>query len=80
MSGMFRYTKFNQNISKWNVSNISDMSWMFKNSKFNQNISNWITKLSPTINLSEFGILNNIKIRSYKDFKQYHRQLILNKL
>ena len=35
-------TSFNQDISKWNVSNVTDMSFMFCLCKsFNQDISNW---------------------------------------
>ena len=34
--------KFNQDISKWNVSNVKDMSFMFYGcKKFNQDISGW---------------------------------------
>ena len=33
--------KFNGDISKWNVSNVTNMSWMFYKSEFNGNISNW---------------------------------------
>ncbi|MBP1527084.1 BspA family leucine-rich repeat surface protein [Spiroplasma endosymbiont of Dactylopius coccus] len=33
---------FNQDISKWNTSNVVDMSYMFSNaSSFNQNLSSW---------------------------------------
>lgn len=43
LSNMFAETlKFNQNISRWNVSNIVDMSYMFSfTEKFNKNISRW---------------------------------------
>jgi len=40
MSHMFAYSKFNRNISNWNVNNVENMSFMFKLSKFNQDISN----------------------------------------
>lgn len=45
LSNMFAETlKFNQNISRWNVSNIVDMSYMFSfTEKFNKNISAWNT-------------------------------------
>jgi len=33
--------KFNGDISKWNVSNVTNMSYMFYKSLFNQNISEW---------------------------------------
>ncbi len=46
MSDLFRtdlLTDFNGNISKWNVSNVYNMSHMFFNSQFNGDISNWDT-------------------------------------
>ena len=51
MSGLFEFLdlggpdpNFNQDISSWDVSNVTDMSYMFKNlsnSPFNQDISSW---------------------------------------
>jgi len=41
MKCMFAYSQFNGDISKWNVSKVTDMSWMFKGSEFNRDISNW---------------------------------------
>ena len=43
MEGVFYNSTFNGNISKWDVSNVTDMSYMFQfqQSKFNQNISKW---------------------------------------
>ena len=38
---MFSNSKFNGNISEWDVSNVTNMSGMFFRSKFNQDISNW---------------------------------------
>ena len=52
---------------------------MFHKSIFNQDVSNWINKLSKKCSMQNFGILNNIEINSYDDFKYYHRQIILNK-
>ena len=46
---MFGYSIFNRDISKWDVSNVSDMYGMFAKSQFNKDISNW-------------NILNVIKI------------------
>ena len=44
MSRMFTYSKFNGDISKWDVSNVKDMGYMFWDSSFtakNGDISNW---------------------------------------
>ena len=38
---MFVDSKFNGDISKWNVSNVKNMNRVFMKSKFNNNISNW---------------------------------------
>ena len=42
---MFFNSDFNQDISKWNVSNVGNISRMFEDSKFNKDISNW--KIRP---------------------------------
>ena len=41
MSGMFYDSQFNGDISKWDVSNVTNMSVMFSDSQFNGDISNW---------------------------------------
>ena len=42
MSKLFEYSDFNGDISKWDVSNVEDMSFMFLScKKFNCDISNW---------------------------------------
>ena len=38
---MFSNSQFNKDISKWDVSKVTDMSYMFANSKFNKDISKW---------------------------------------
>ena len=35
-------TPFNQDISSWDVSNVTDMRSMFYDSSFNQDISSWV--------------------------------------
>ena len=42
MSNLFEGTDFNGNISSWDVSNVTDMTYMFYwCKKFNKDISNW---------------------------------------
>ena len=41
MHDVFYNSRFNGNISNWDVSNVKDMQWMFGNSEFNGDISNW---------------------------------------
>ncbi len=41
MCDMFRLSVFNNNISKWNVSNVTNMENMFSLSDFNNDISKW---------------------------------------
>ena len=41
MSWLFYDSKFNGNISNWNVSNVTDMAYMFKDSFFDGDISKW---------------------------------------
>jgi len=50
MASMFFESYFNGDISKWNVSNATDMSWMFYKSIFNTDISNW--NVSNVINMA----------------------------
>ena len=38
---MFSGSKFNGDISNWDVSNVTDMGYMFYESNFNGDISNW---------------------------------------
>ena len=41
MSYMFAHSVFNQDISCWDVSGVSNMFGMFSYSKFNQNLDSW---------------------------------------
>ena len=44
MSYMFSHSEFNQDISNWNIKNVTNMDYMFYGSHFNQDISNWNIK------------------------------------
>lgn len=41
MGGLFEYTEFNGDVSRWNVSNVTCMERMFFDSRFNGHISQW---------------------------------------
>ena len=41
MSFMFDSSKFNGDISNWNVEKVTNMGYMFYSSKFNGDISSW---------------------------------------
>ena len=68
MSAMFSESKFNGDISKWDVSNVQDMSAMFYDSNFNRDISNW--NISNVIYYKEFAdgcpIKNTNKMPKFK--------------
>ena len=41
MSELFEDSEFNGDISKWNTSNVTDISALFYDSQFNGNINEW---------------------------------------
>ena len=53
MSQLFYYSEFNGDISKWEISNVTNMEWMFSGAKkFNGDISNWdISKVTDMTRL-----------------------------
>lgn len=64
------FSIFNQDISKWNVSNVEDMSYMFYNAKiFNQDLSKWnVEKVTKHKNFSvNSGIDNSNKLPKFKN-------------
>ena len=58
---MFQNSNFNQDISDWDVSNVTNFNSMFQNSNFNQDISSWtfnITDLGEFLSNSEMDTQN----------------------
>ena len=56
-------TNFNQDISDWDTSKVTNMTYMFHGSKFDQNINDWDT--SKVTNMSYMfsnGLMNSTKI------------------
>jgi surface protein len=70
MHGMFENSKFNSDISTWDVSNVKDMGEMFSTAKFNQDISNW--KINNGCWVGDMFAGCNIK-DEYKPFKNGER-------
>ena len=58
MNHLFENSKFNGDISRWNVSRVKYMSGMFNHSQFNGDISNWdvrkVRDMSGMFAFSEF--------------------------
>ena len=48
---MFFNSKFNKNISDWDISNVESMECMFQNTNFDKDLSKWNTK--NLINIKE---------------------------
>ena len=75
MSYMFNYSKFNGDISKWDVSNVKNMQEMFYNSKFtgeNGDISKWdvsnVKNMWHMFRYSEFNVdISNWDVSNVKD-------------
>ena len=68
MYKLFALTNFNGNISSWDVSNVTDMSYMFYMcNKFNQDISTW--DISNVKNLKKIKNKSPIKEKYKPKFK-----------
>ena len=60
MWGMFHMSKFNHDISKWDVSKAKTLQSMFEEAKFNHDISNWkINENCLTFNMFEKCVIKN---------------------
>ena len=59
MNYIFYKSKFNGDISNWDISNVTNMNWMFYESEFNGDISNWnvsnVTNMSRLFSRSKFN-------------------------
>jgi surface protein len=67
-------SEFNGDISKWNVSNVTNMSGMFAGSKFNGDISQWdVSKVDDMARMfanSKFeGDINNWDVANVEDMR-----------
>ena len=59
MRELFRDSKFNGDISEWDVSKVTDMTEMFMNSEFNGDISKWdVSKVESTISMFQGSKFN----------------------
>ena len=72
MYSMFNSSKFNGDISNWNVENVTNMRFIFYNSKFNGDISNWnvgnVTDMRSMFNYSKFnGDISNWNVEKVTD-------------
>lgn len=65
MNSMFSDSKFNQDISDWNLSKVKYMNFMFAYSDFNQDISKWNVS-----NVEQYGyIFNRCPIEIKEEYK-----------
>ena len=57
LTGVFSYPNgsFNGDISEWNVSSVTDMSWMFWKSQFRGDISRWSVPEDANMKLMFYG-------------------------
>ncbi len=76
LRGMFDSSLFNDDISQWDVSNVTDMSYMFDSAlNFNQDLENWdvsnVTNMRQMFYFAEFfnQDLNNWDITSVTNFE-----------
>ena len=72
MSWMFYNSKFNQDISNWDVNNVINMNSMFEVSNFNQDISKW--DISSVINMDYMFKCSNFN----KNISNWFNKLNLN--
>ena len=85
MSGLFEYSSFNGDISKWDVSNVKKMNFMFAYCEFNGNISNWDVSnvenmYAMFFNNDNFNKpLNNWNIQSVKNLSAMFHSSMFNK-
>ena len=58
MSFMFAGSKFNQDISRWDVSHVKNMEYLFYSAEFNQDITDWKPRvLENRFEMFKFSLL-----------------------
>lgn len=75
MRAMFAGTKFNQDISSWNTSNVTDMSHMFSGATvFNQPLNTW--DVSNVTDMSYmFAGVRDVDGKYYKRYSSFNQPL-----
>lgn len=69
MNNLFRDSKFNGDLSSWDVSNVENMIGMFQESKFNGDLSNWNT--SNVINMESMFTYSKFNNDSFKKLEYF---------
>jgi len=59
MNSMFENSKFNNDISNWDVSNVTNITNIFNKSEFNKNITNIFNKSEFNKNILKWNLINN---------------------
>ena len=66
---MFAYSKFNGDISNWDVRNVSDMHDMFAGSEFNGDLSSWDVSNVTDMN----GMFNGSKLKKLDKLPDWYK-------
>lgn len=68
MADMFYGSKFNGDISQWDVSNVENMEGMFERSNFNRDISKWdVSSVKHMTSMFKGSPLEGIEPDWYKE-------------
>jgi Mycoplasma protein of unknown function, DUF285 len=73
-NAMFAFTTYNYDLSKWNVSSVTDMGGMFYgDNEFNQDLCAWSNKISNTTYVDEMFYSTNCSVQSNPDLNAVPR-------